>query len=238
MVRNNSFFYLSGFLSLSLFTFFLSLFLYMMFSSTTIDTYAMKKDNYISISLEIPKVVTKTSNKNVNTAPKEIAAPEEVQEVDVVDLFSDVWTKKIRKEKVKPKDTKRILELQKKIKTSKSKDIESITEKIKNLDQSEVSDENNPTSTANQVNEYLAKINALVYRHFNPPQNSQGNSVRAVIELSAIGKVLDFRILSYSSSDSLNQECDKLKERLTRVVFPLNPKNESSRTTIILTSKE
>ncbi len=210
----------------------------MMFSSTTIDSYAMKKDNYISISLEIPKVVTKTSNKNVNTTPKEIATPEEVQEVDVVDLFSDVWTKKIRKEKVKPKDTKRILELQKKIKTSKSKDVESITEKIKNLDQSEVSDENNPTSTANQVNEYLAKINALVYRHFNPPQNSQGNSVRAVIELSAIGKVLDFRILSYSSSDSLNQECDKLKERLRRVVFPLNPKNKSSRTTIILTSKE
>ena len=210
----------------------------MMFSSTTIDTYAMKKDNYISISLEIPKVVTKTSNKNVNTAAKEVAAPEEVQEVDVVDLFSDVWTKKIRKEKVKPKDTKRILELQKKIKTSKSKDKESITEKIKNLDQSEVSDENNPTSTANEVNEYLAKINALVYRHFNPPQNSQGNSVRVVIELSAIGKVLDFRILSYSSSDSLNDECDKVKERLKRVVFPLNPKNKSSRTIVILTSKE
>lgn len=238
MARNNPFFYLSGFISLSLFTFFLFLFLYMMFSSDKIDTFAMKKDNYISISLEIPKVVTKKSNKNVNTAPKEVAAPEKVQEVDVVDLFSDVWTKKIRKEKVKPKDTKRILELQKKIKTSKSKDVESITEKIKSLDQSEVSDENNPTSTASQVNEYLAKINAIVYQNFNPPQNSQGNSVRAVIELSAIGKVIDFRILSYSSIESLNQECDKIKERLKRVVFPKNPQNKSSRTTVILTSKE
>ncbi len=238
MVRNNSYFYISGFISFSLFTFFLFLFLFMMFSSTTLDTYAMKKDDYISISLEIPKVVTKKSNKNVNTAPKEVAAPKEVQNVDVQDLFSDVWTKKIRKQKVKPKDTKRILELQKKIKTSKSKDVESITEKIKNLDQSEVSDENNPASTANEVNEYLAKINALVYQHFNPPQNSQGNSVKAVIELSAIGKVLDFRILSYSSSNSLNQESDKVKESLKRVVFPVNPENKSSRTIVILTSKE
>ncbi|RLA70493.1 MAG: hypothetical protein DRG30_09210, partial [Epsilonproteobacteria bacterium] len=111
-------------------------------------------------------------------------------------------------------------------------------EKIKNLDQSEVSDENNPASTANEVNEYLAKINALVYQHFNPPQNSQGNSVKAVIELSAIGKVLDFRILSYSSSNSLNQESDKVKESLKRVVFPVNPENKSSRTIVILTSKE
>ena len=210
----------------------------MMFKSTDLAIYAMKKDTYISISMEIPKVVTKKSNKNVSTALKGVAQPEKIQEVDVEDLFSDVWTQKIRKPKVKPKDTKRILELQKKIKTSKSKDVESITEKVKNLDNSKVSDENNPTSTSNHVNEYLAKINALVYQHFNPPQNSEGNSVKAVIELSAIGKVLDFRILSYSSSDSLNQECEKIKSRLMRVVFPINPKNKSSRTTVILTSKE
>ncbi len=240
MVRNNSFFYLSGFISFTLFTFFLSLFFYMMFSSSTLKTYALKKDNYISISLEIPKVVTKKDNKNVNTTPKEVVSEKKVQEVDVSDLFSDVWTQDIKKikPKPKPKNSKRLLELKKKIKTSKRKDSESITEKIKNLDNSQKSDENNPTSTANEVNEYLARINALVYQNFNPPENSQGNSVVAIIELSAIGKVLDFRILTYSSSEFLNSECDKIKNRLIRVVFPINPQNKSSRTKVILTSKE
>ena len=240
MARNNSFFYISGFISFSLFSFFLSLFFYMMFSSDTLKTYALKKDNYISISIEIPKIVTKKDNKNVNTTPKEVLSEEKVQEVDVSDLFNDVWTKDIKriKPKPKPKNSKRLLELKKKIKISKQKDKESITEKIKNLDNSQKSDENNPTSTADEVNEYLARINALVYQNFNPPENSQGNSVIAVIELSAIGKVLDFRILTYSSSEFLNSECDKIKNRLMRVVFPINPQNKSSTTKVILTSKE
>ena len=94
------------------------------------------------------------------------------------------------------------------------------------------------TSTASEVNEYLAKIQALVYEYFYPPQNSQGNSVKAVIELSAIGKVYDFRILRYSSNSELNSECDKIKERLSTVVFPKNPDNTSGTYIIILTSKE
>ena len=84
----------------------------------------------------------------------------------------------------------------------------------------------------------MAIIQALVYKHFFPPQNSQGYSVKAVIVLSAIGKVMDFRILNYSSNNNLNDECDKVKNRLMGVVFPINPQNKSGNYIIILTSKE
>jgi len=73
------------------------------------------------------------------------------------------------------------------------------------------------TSSANEVNEYFAKIQALVYEYFEPPQNSQGYSVRAVIELSALGKFIDFRILDYSANIALNEECDKIKDRRGRI---------------------
>ncbi|RLA78719.1 MAG: hypothetical protein DRG78_14435 [Epsilonproteobacteria bacterium] len=241
MAKNSTYFYLSGFISFTLFIFFIFIILFMMLNSTVVDTYALQKDKFISVSIEIPEIVKKTKNQNVDIAPKEKLVTQKVQkveEVDVTDLFSDVWTKKIKKEKVKPKDTKRILEIQKKIKTSKNKDKESITQKIKNLENSNQSSENRPTSTANEVNEYLAKINAIVYQNFNPPQNTEGNSVKAVIELSTIGKVIDFRILTYSSNSLLNKECDKIKSRLRRIVFPINPQNKSSKTIVILTSEE
>ena len=238
MVRNNTFFYLSGFISLSLFTLFLSIFIYMMINKVTIDTYGLKKDDYISVSIEIPKTVTKKNNKVVNSVAQEVSTPEEVEDINVEDLFSDVWTKKISKPKAKPVNSKRIKEIQKRIKTVEKNSVESITEKISNIDAGEKSDENNPTSTGSEVNEYLAKINALVYKYFNPPQNSDGNSVKAVIELSAIGKVTSFRILEYSSNELLNAECDKIKSRLMSVMFPINPQNKSSRTIVILTSKE
>jgi len=212
----------------------------MMFSSSELKTYALNKENYISISMDIPKVITKKDNAKADVAPKEKESVQEVQDVDVEDLFSDVWTKDIKKikPKQKPKNSKRIKELQKKIKTSKKNDIESITEKINSLQEAKKSDQSTQASTGNEVNEYLAKINALVYQHFNPPQNTQGNTVKAVIELSPIGKVLDFRILNYSTNELLNQECDKIKGRLMRIVFPINPQNKSSRTIVLLTSKE
>jgi len=210
----------------------------MMFSSVTIDTYGLEKKDYISVSIEVPKVVTKKNNKTVNRVAESIVTSKESQDIDVKDLFSDVWTKKIIKPKKKVINSKRIKEIQKQIKTVEKKSVESISQKISNLDAQEKSDESNPTSSGSEVNEYLAKINALVYKYFNPPQNSDGNSVKAVIELSAIGKVKSFRILTYSSNELLNAECDKIETRLIGVIFPINPKNKSSRTIVILTSKE
>jgi protein TonB len=116
------------------------------------------------------------------------------------------------------------------VERTKEKNVESIkNKKIK---------KDSENSSANEVNEYFAKIQNIVYKYFYPPQNSQGNTVKAVIKLGALGKVLDFRILQYSSSIDLNNECDQIKQRLSSVVFPVNPKNRFGSYTILLTSKE
>jgi protein TonB len=182
----------------------------------------------------------------VQTKPKSNEKSATVQEqtkevsknIDVNDLFSDVWTKKIVQKQEKQVNSKRIQEIQKKIKTVESNDVKSIAEKVNNLDNITSNEQTESSSTANEVNEYLAKIQALVYQHFNVPANTQGNSIKCVIELDALGRVIDFRILNYSANMALNEEADKIKDRLKNVIFPVNPQNKSSRTTVILISKE
>jgi len=238
MARNNPLFYISGLISLSLFTFFLAIFIYMLIGSSQIDSYALKKDNFISISMDIQPKKSKSAKKSVQPTPVESAVSDIPQDVDINDLFSDVWTKKIQKKKVQPKDSKRIIDIQKKIKTTEANSVESISQKVNDLDNAKTSDENSPASSANEVNEYLARIQALVYKYFNVPSNSEGYSVMAYIELNSIGKVMDFRILTYSANEALNAEVDKIKDRLRSVVFPINPQNKSFSTKVILRSKE
>ena len=139
----------------------------------------------------------------------------------------------------KPQTDKRVLdEIQRKIQKADANRAESISKKIQSMDAPKTEDESSKSSTATEVNEYLAKIQALVYEYFYPPKNSQGNSVTAVIELSAMGKVIDFRILAYSDNEALNRECDKIKARLGSILFPKNPDNSSGRYKITLISKE
>lgn len=237
MGDNKSYFILSGAISLSFFIFILALFFYMMFSSADIKTYALTKDNFVSISVNTAKVQTKQDNKKVVTPVQESKSVSETKEVDIGNLFSSVPTQDIKKaKKVEKTEEKRKQELQKRPKPKTESDIDALMQKINNLDATVKDDESNPTSTGDEVDEYIATIQAMVYEHFMPPNNSQGNTVKVVIELSAIGKVLDFRILNYSSSDTLNQECDRIKDRLMSVVFPVNPKNKSGSYILNITS--
>ncbi|SMP89989.1 protein TonB [Epsilonproteobacteria bacterium SCGC AD-311-C15] len=255
MAENKSLFYISGFISVSLFVLLLSLFFYMLFSSNKIKEFALTKDNYISVSMDTAQFEVKSAKKRVTTPVEkeikkdqpvidpvvtEIAQPTKTPTVDVSNLFNNVWTQKIKKQKTKEKvtDNKRIQEIQKKIEMVKSSEGSDIAKKDSTKDDKQSNEQESHKSSGNEVNEYLAKIQALVYTHFNPPENSQGNSVKAVINLSSIGKVLDFRILNYSANSSLNAECDKIKDRLMSVVFPVNPQNKSGNYIIILTSKE
>jgi len=210
----------------------------MMFSSDNLKVYALSKDNYISVSIDMQTLETKSSKKSV-TSPVDIQTIEEPKEVDIGNLFSDVWTKKISKKKqVKKKDNKRLQEILKKTKTLQKSSTSELTKKIDSSSSAISNKKNSQMSSGTEVNEYLAKIQALVYKYFNPPQNSQGHSVKVVIKLSAIGKVLDFRILSYSNSQALNEESDRVKNRLTNVLFPINPQNKSGNYVVILKSKE
>jgi periplasmic protein TonB len=249
MVRNNTLFYASGFLAFALFLFFLSLFAYMLFTSSKNHFFALKKDDFISISIDLSDTNFKDKSASVD---KTIEAPNvqeeqikevdtKAQDIDVGDLFNNVWTKEIKKEKKleeKTVDKKRFQEIQKRIKKTETQKIDSLSKKVESLTSEQGSDSKKSASTGNEVNEYRAKIQAIVYKHFHPPQNSQGNSVRAVIELSALGKMLDFRILNYSSNQLLNEESDRVKSRLMGVVFPVNPENKSGNYIIILRSEE
>lgn len=220
---NNTNFYFSGFIAFALFTLFFLLFTILLFNPQSSKTFALKKDKFISISLMISKVEIEKIKEQAIEEPID-------KNIDVNNLFSDVWTKKITPKKVKQKDSKRLFEIQKKIKTSSKNDVKPISKQV-----SKVTKQN---SSADEVNEYLAKIQAIVYSYFRVPANSEGSRVKTVIELDALGKVLDFRVLNYSNNDALNAEADKIRERLMYVTFPRNPEKISSRTIVILISKE
>ena len=221
----------------------------MLFTSSKNHIFALKKDDFISISIDLSHTDSKNKSASVDKTLEAPTVQEEqaqerdtqAQDIDVGDLFNKVWTKEIKKEKVqeeKTVDTKRFQEIQKRIKKARTQETESLSKKIESLTSDEGSDSKKSSSSGNEVNEYRAKIQAIVYKHFHPPQNSQGNSVRAVIELSALGKMLDFRILNYSSNQLLNAESDRVKSRLMGVVFPINPENKSGNYIIILRSEE
>lgn len=214
----------------------------MMFSKTKVKSFALKKENYISISLETPKIKKTTVEKKEKTKVEKIqTTSKEISEnIDVNKLFDDVWAKKITPKKIKqkPKNTKRLMEIQKSIKKSENKKVKSLSKEIENIDKINNEKESKSSSGGNEVNEYLAKIQALVYKYFNVPPNTQGHSVKTVIELSALGKVIDFRVLSYSNNQALNDEVDRIKQRLKNVVFPVSPQNKSTKTIVIITSKE
>jgi protein TonB len=244
MVKNSFLFFISGFVSLLLFFSLLSIVIYMAFINMKKPTFALKKDNYVSVSINFVqstpkknKVVVKKEIEEQPITPEVESTPQKKIQID--DLFSSVWTKDIKKieKKKEQKNKRRLLDIEKKIKTLKKSQKSTLSKVVDTIDSNE-SLKPKKISTGDEVNEYLAKINAIVYNHFNPPANSEGNSVKARIDLSAMGKVLDFRILNYSSNTYLNEECDKIKARLKGVIFPLNPDNKRSVTLVILTSKE
>jgi protein TonB len=243
MAKDNFYFYISGLISLSFFALVTLTFFYMLFNNTDIKSYAFEKKDFISVSIKTVDVVKPKASKPISSAPKDITVPEQLNEnVNIDELFSDVWTKDIKNQKQKkqePKiDSKRYNEIARKVKASKENKVESFSEKISKITNSKDSSENEQTSSADEVNEYLAKIQATIYNHFNPPSNTQGKSAQVVIEFSAIGKMIDFRILRYSDSDSFNEEIRRVKERLKSVVFPKNPNNMNYTLTTNIISKE
>ncbi|MDY0117281.1 MAG: TonB C-terminal domain-containing protein [Sulfurimonadaceae bacterium] len=250
---NNRYLITSGFISLALFGFVLGSFFYVVAHSSKTKIYALKKDEHISISLTISpekKKAAKSQNKTIETPPLEIPQEElaeeksevaNVQELNIDDMFSSVWTKDIKKEiqKEKKPDTKRNQEIAKRIKTIDTDTAKPLAKKVEEISLDKGKDtKNEETSSGNEVNEYQATIQALVYKHFQPPVNSSGHVVEAVIELSAVGKMIDFRIISKSSHQLLNEECDKIKNRLQSVLFPKSPKNKTERYVIKLIPEE
>ncbi len=215
---------------------------YLLFSKEQAKSYALNKRNYISVSLK--NISAKTMRQELMRPAQKSPAAKKKQikrksvdavseDIDVDSLFDNVWTKKVQPQVHKKKkiDIKRIQEIQKSVAIGETGAVQMPKQSPK---AQEEKSKNAEGSAGEEVNEYSAKIHAIVYEHFYPPANTQGQVVRAVIELSPLGKVLDFRILDYSASEALNKEADRIKQRIKNVIFPKNPDNETARVLVIL----
>jgi protein TonB len=213
----------------------------MMFFQNKTKVYGLKKDTFISVSIKNNAKTKKT--KKTKSLKKSKAKPKKKirkkvdainEDLDVDSLFDNVWTKKIVKKKKRKTDAKRIQEIQKSL--DLESELNSLTNQKKNLDSKKIAknDKNSKVSSGDEVNKYLAKIHSIVYNHFYPPPNSQGNVVVAVLEVSALGKMIDFRILRLSQNIDLNDEANRIKQRLRNVIFPKSPDNKNQRITIKL----
>jgi len=255
--NDDRYFYLSGFISLGLFFAAFLLFALVILHKNEIKTFAMQKDNYISVSLNTDVVIpTKNDAKpdpeptpKEENVPEPVAADEEIEttpksvNTDVSSLFDDVWTQnadtKVVKKEAKP-DAKRLAAIEKRIETKESKHSNRASEKIKTLELVKPSIEvaGASASTAPEVNEYLAKIHALVKSKFFPPASSEGESAKVRVDLDAAGHITGYRVLVPSGSNIFNEEVDRLYSRLKRVDFPVNPDGKSISLDIILTVEE
>jgi len=256
---DNRYFFISGFISLTLFAVVVFLFAMVIFHNSRIDTFAMQEDNYISVSLNMDVVVPTQNDAKPDPkpTPKEEIVPEPepepaVEEIestpepvntDVSSLFDDVWTQsadtKVEKKEEKI-DTKRLAAIEKRIKTKETVKTQKASDKIKALELVKPSIEvvGASASTAPEVNKYLAKIHAMVKAKFYPPASTEGNSAKVRVKLDASGHVSSYRVLVYSGSTIFNEEVDHLKRRLMRMTFPENPEGKPISLEIILTVED
>lgn len=230
MDRDTRFFLLSGFISLSFFIGIVFILLYFLNLPSKTKVYALKKDTYVSISLSTMKQKKHVQKKDLTkpiTSTKQVKELKKDTDIEVDDLFSDVWTKKVTNKPVKKViDEKRLAKISKRLPTSKVKNTQSIEiEKVQPVDE----DDKPTVSTGYEINEYIAEIQAIVTNVFNQinRQVKDGLIALGYMELSALGKLIDFRILRYSEDAEFNKACDELKAILSTITFPQNPENRS-----------
>ncbi len=187
------------------------------------------------------KAVEKTSDKVVEKASKkpDVKPEEKVVEPSMSDLFSTVKPNKVVP-KVKD-DGKRLAELnalESKVLTAKRDS--KLFEKAKTLDLAKTGVKLSAVSGSSgpMVNEYKGKIQGIIYANFHPQSGTEGFSARVRLTLSPEGKLLSYKVISYSGSGVFNAEVDWLKERLGRIVLPSNPNGDEAVFEIILTAKD
>lgn len=255
--QDQRYFYISGLITFVIFGSVLFLFAFVILHKSGIDTFAMQKDNYISVSLTTDVVVPSKNSakpdlkptpvtpvkKEPEPEPETIESTPEPVNTDISSLFDDVWTQSADTKVVKKEkkiDTKRLAAIEKRIKTKDAKKMHKASETIKTLASVEPSIEvvGASASTAPEVNEYLAKIHGLVKSKFYPPASTEGESAKVRVQFDAYGKLSNYRVLVYSGSTIFNQEVDRLRKRLERMTFPKNPDGKSISLEIILTVED
>ena len=241
------YFFLSGLISISFFIALVVLAGYSLIIAPKIEQFAMIQSDVINVSIAISEtkatessesepVVTPTESEAVQEE-KEVARPEPVAEIS--DLFAQVKPDKITKKK--PEDSKaheRLNALEQEI--SERRDTPRFSDKVNKITLAKPSVKMIPQggSSGPLVNEYHAKIQGLVYTYFRPPSGSAGEMARVRMSISSSGKLIAYRVLSYSGNTSFNSEVDWLKDRLNSIRFPEHPDGKDAVLEFILTAKE
>ncbi|HLD23007.1 MAG TPA: TonB C-terminal domain-containing protein [Sulfuricurvum sp.] len=204
----------------------------------------MTQSEYVSVSIMEPNAETQ---KNSEPQPSEESAPVQEEEriaepepiPEISDLFSQVKAEKSTK---KPKeDTKRTDELNALEKELRErKESPRFSDKVSKVELVKPSVKMIPQggSSGPLVNEYHGKIQALVYTYFRPPSGTAGEAARIRMKISAEGKLISYKVMSYSGNGSFNGEVDWLKDRLTSIRFPEHPDGKDAVLECILTAKE
>jgi hypothetical protein len=233
MVKNDSLFYLSGFLSFLLFFSVIALFGYILIVNDNLKNFALKKDKYVKVSIDLTQdKPIKKQKKQVKKKQDSVVKKKELKKkpvakkADFSSLFSNVKAQKIVHKKIKHKerkiDTAQIKQIQKRIKTTKKRESDAF-KAIKSLEISKSSDNksNKSISTASQIDKIMAKITEIIYSRFIVTASMLGNIVTIHIEIDGTGKLISYRVLRTSASEALNDEAIKLEKRLLHVTFPV-----------------
>ncbi|WP_310440805.1 TonB C-terminal domain-containing protein [Sulfuricurvum sp.] len=245
--NQDRYFFLSGLISITLFLVLLFLSMYSLVLSPTIEHFAMKESEYVSVSLMEPTTAEIQTSTEALNAPEK-AEPEPVEEKPIVeeeeipeisDLFSQVKVdrtpKKIREES---KHREQLSALEKEI--LEKKDSPRFSDKVSKVDlvKPSVKMVTQSGSSGPIVNEYHAKIQGLVYTYFRPPAGTVGEVARVRMSIGASGKLISYKVITYSGNRSFNSEVEWLKDRLVSVRFPEHPEGKDAILEFILTAKE
>jgi len=241
--RTDNYFFLSGFVALGLFILFLSFFLYASLNVKKIINYSLNK-NALSVTIytepTVKNIVVKKVEKKEKQAPIKIkeqikSAP---QKEDIPSSLSSLFdTVSVKKPTRANSEAKKIeiskefrKSLQKRTKIEKNKEplksAKKITEELKNNSAKLVIKQVNASPSSNgRYNEYYAKIQALIYKHWHPSPEAAGSSAKIRLNLLSNGQVEDIKVLSYSENELFNVELEEFIARLKELIFPIGLKN-------------
>lgn len=247
-LNQERYFFISGLISLSLFVAFLFLAGYSLIVSPKIEQFAMIQSDVINVSIALSD--TKASEQMVpeakvepqkaDTVPESVEKPVEPPEKvpEISDLFSQVKPQKTPKKSPEiRKENEQLNTLEKEILTHK--DSPRFSDKVSKVELAKPSVKMvvQGGSTGPLVNEYHAKIQALVYTNFHPPAGTAGEAARVRMSISASGKLIGYKVISYSGNGTFNGEVDWLKDRLNSIRFPEHPDGKDTILEFILTAK-
>ncbi|MDD2780114.1 TonB C-terminal domain-containing protein [Sulfuricurvum sp.] len=241
------YFFLSGLISFTLFITLVVLVGYSIVLTPKIEQFSMIQSDVINVSIALtdaksteqnePESLTSPAEPVVEEKPKEVEKPEPLTEIS--DLFAQVKQDKIPKKKIEDtaqRDELNALEKE----VLERRDTPRFSDKVNKLAlvKPAVKMVSQGGSTGPLVNEYHAKIQALVHTYFRPPSGSAGEIARVRMSISASGKLIAYRVISYSGNGSFNNEVDWLKDRLSSIRFPEHPDGKDALLEFILTAKE